>query len=75
MSVTAHTGIPAREAKRIFRPFYQVDQRLARSQGGVGLGLSIVQQVVHAHGGETRVESEPGRGTSISIVVPAVSKP
>src|SRR6185436_16678363 len=44
-------GISPREAKRIFRPFYQVDQRLSRSSSGFGLGLSIVQQIVAAHNG------------------------
>ncbi len=64
-------GIPARERKRIFRRFYQVDRRLARSTGGCGLGLSIVDYIVRAHGGEVRVESRPGGGSIFTLLLPA----
>jgi signal transduction histidine kinase len=64
-------GIARREQKRIFRPFYQVDQRLARERGGCGLGLSIVDFVVRAHGGAVTVRSEPGAGSVFRIVLPA----
>jgi len=63
-------GIPARERKKIFRRFYQVDRRLARSSGGVGLGLSIVDFIVRAHGGSVEVESQPGQGSTFSVVMP-----
>ncbi len=63
-------GIAAREQKRIFRRFYQVDRRLARESGGVGLGLSIVDFIVRAHGASVRVESEPGKGSTFSVVMP-----
>jgi signal transduction histidine kinase len=65
-------GLAPRETKRIFRRFYQVDQRLARTGGGCGLGLSIVQFIVTAHHGTVRVESEPGRGSIFTISIPAV---
>jgi len=55
-------GIAPRERKKIFRRFYQVDRRLARETGGVGLGLSIVEFIVRAHGGSIDVKSQPGRG-------------
>jgi signal transduction histidine kinase len=63
-------GVPPRETRRIFRRFYQVDQRLARTGGGCGLGLSIVQFIVAAHHGSVRVESEPGRGSTFIISLP-----
>jgi signal transduction histidine kinase len=63
-------GIAPREQKRIFRRFYQVDQRLARETGGCGLGLSIVEYIVRAHGGEVAVESRPGEGSTFHVLVP-----
>jgi signal transduction histidine kinase len=64
-------GIAARERKRIFRRFYQVDRRLAREAGGCGLGLSIVESIVRAHGGSVSVESEPGTGSTFRLMLPA----
>lgn len=64
-------GVARREQTRIFRPFYQVDQRLARESGGCGLGLSIVDFLVRAHGGRVTVESEPGAGSLFRIFLPA----
>lgn len=63
-------GIAAREQKRIFRRFYQVDRRLARDAGGCGLGLSIVAFIVRAHGGAVRVESQPGHGSTFFVALP-----
>jgi signal transduction histidine kinase len=63
-------GIAAREQKKIFRRFYQVDQRLARDAGGCGLGLSIVDFIVRAHGGSIDVKSQPGRGSTFSVKIP-----
>ncbi len=65
-------GIPAREHKRIFRRFHQVDQRLARETGGCGLGLSIVEFIVRAHGGAVRVQSEIGAGSKFLVSLPTV---
>jgi signal transduction histidine kinase len=64
-------GLAPRETRRIFKRFYQVDQRLARAGGGCGLGLSIVQFIVTAHHGTVGVESEPGRGSTFTISIPA----
>jgi signal transduction histidine kinase len=63
-------GIAPRERKKIFRRFYQVDRRLARETGGVGLGLSIVEFIVRAHGGSIDVKSQPGRGSTFSVAIP-----
>jgi signal transduction histidine kinase len=68
-------GIAAREQKRIFRRFYQVDRRLARETGGCGLGLSIVDFIVRAHGGEVRVESQPGAGSTFRVLTPLGVEP
>jgi len=76
LSVQDHgIGIAARETKKIFNPFYQVDQRLSRKGGGCGLGLSIVQSIVRAHHGRVSVESQPGRGSTFTISLPAVKEP
>lgn len=66
-------GIPPRERKRIFRRFYQVDRQLSRHAGGCGLGLSIVDFIVQAHGGEVRVESRPGKGSTFTVLLPAAA--
>jgi signal transduction histidine kinase len=63
-------GISPRDQKRIFRRFYRVDQRLARETQGCGLGLSIVEFIVSAHGGAVTVESRPGAGSTFSILLP-----
>jgi signal transduction histidine kinase len=66
-------GIVPGERKKIFRRFYQVDRRLARESGGCGLGLSIVDFIVRAHGGSVQVESQPGKGSTFSVILPAAS--
>ena len=63
-------GLSPRDTKRIFKRFFQVDQRLSRSGGGCGLGLSIVKFIVTAHHGSVRVESQPGRGSTFVISLP-----
>ncbi len=65
-------GIPPREHKRIFRGFYRVDQRLARETAGSGLGLSIVDAIVRAHGGRVGVRSRPEHGSTFTVSVPCV---
>jgi len=63
-------GIPADELDRIFERFYRVDPARHRSTGGTGLGLSIVKHVVASHGGEVRVWSAEGQGSTFTIVLP-----
>ena len=63
-------GLSARDTRRIFKRFFQVDQRLSRSGGGCGLGLSIVKYIVSAHRGNVRVESQPGRGSTFTLSLP-----
>jgi two-component system sensor histidine kinase SenX3 len=63
-------GIAPGEQRRIFRRFYQVDQRLSRETGGVGLGLSIVALIVRGHRGTLTVDSAPGAGSTFVIRLP-----
>jgi two-component system phosphate regulon sensor histidine kinase PhoR len=63
-------GIPRAEHRRIFQKFYRVDERLSRAVEGTGLGLAIVQHIALGHGGRVEVVSEPGQGSTFSLVVP-----
>jgi signal transduction histidine kinase len=63
-------GIAPRDQKRVFRRFYQVDQSLSREHGGCGLGLSIVDFIVRAHGGAVAVESGLGAGSRFRVSLP-----
>jgi len=67
-------GIPPEAQSRIFERFYRVDKARSREQGGTGLGLAIVKHVVQAHGGEVRVESSAGEGTTFCFTLPQASK-
>lgn len=64
-------GLSSREQSRVFQRFYQADQRLARTVGGCGLGLSIVSSIVEAHGGHVGVSSEVGHGSTFTFEIPA----
>ena len=64
-------GIPAGELERIFERFYRVDYGRSRANGGTGLGLSIVKHIAAIHGGDVAVWSQPGRGSTFTIKIPA----
>ncbi len=64
-------GLSATEAAAVFDRFSRGDPSRARSTGGSGLGLSIAQSIVHAHGGEISVTATPGQGATFRIVLPA----
>ena len=68
-------GIPAEHLPRIFERFYRVDGARSRALGGTGLGLAIVKHLARAHGGEARVRSDPGRGSTFTIELPAKPQP
>lgn len=60
-------GIPQEHQERVFERFYRVDKSHSKEIGGTGLGLSIVKHGVLYHGGEISMESEPGKGTEITV--------
>ena len=64
-------GISEENLKRVFDPFFQVDQRGTRRHPGVGLGLSIVRDIVLAMNGNVDIASEAGKGTTVSISLPS----
>ncbi|MFO0892473.1 MAG: PAS domain S-box protein [Isosphaeraceae bacterium] len=63
-------GISREGLARLFRPFVQLDSRLARQYTGTGLGLALVKTLTDLHGGTLEVESEPGRGSRFTIILP-----
>ena len=66
-------GIPTKDLDRIFERFFRVDRARSRETGGTGLGLAIVRHVAENHGGSVTVESELGRGTTITVHIPAAT--
>ncbi len=64
-------GIAPADLQRIFERFYRVDFARSRANGGTGLGLSIVKHIAATHGGEVAVWSQPGRGSTFTIRIPA----
>ncbi len=64
-------GIPAQHLERLFERFYRVDRARSRDLGGTGLGLAIVKHLARAHGGEVRVSSELGQGSTFEIDLPS----
>ncbi len=68
-------GIAPDAQERIFTMFAQEDTSLERARGGLGIGLTLVKQLVELHGGSVRVSSEgPGTGTEFAIVLPAIGE-
>jgi signal transduction histidine kinase len=71
ISVTDHgIGIPKKELKKIFDKFYRVTAMNAKQTGGSGLGLTLVKNIVEAHGGSVEVESEIGNGSTFTLLIP-----
>ncbi|MGX1792948.1 sensor histidine kinase [Microbacterium sp. NPDC055312] len=68
-------GIADADLERIFERFYRADEARSRRTGGTGLGLSIVKHATQRHGGEVRVWSRPGRGSTFTMRLPLASPP
>ena len=67
-------GIPADEMTHVFEPFFQVHRGTTRKYSGIGLGLTISRDLARAMGGDVTLESEPGAGTTASVVLPCVER-
>jgi signal transduction histidine kinase len=66
-------GIPPHEQSKIFEKFYRVGDPLVHNTKGSGLGLSLVQHIAKAHGGDVVVDSAPGAGSKFTISLPVNS--
>ncbi|MCS6827718.1 MAG: HAMP domain-containing histidine kinase [Caldilinea sp.] len=65
-------GIAPEDLPHIFAPFYRGDRSRSRLRGGAGLGLTIVQSIVHAHGGRVQVSGTPGKGTQVTFTLECI---
>ena len=63
-------GIPAEALPRVFDRFFRVDSSRSQASGGTGLGLAIVQSIALLHGGNVKISSQPGRGTTVTLHMP-----
>ncbi len=71
----AGCGIPADKLRQIFDPYFTTKTPDEQGQGGTGLGLSLAKEVMEAHGGRIRVESQPGVGTTFTLKFPLLAAP
>ncbi len=68
------SGIAPQHLPHVFDRFYRADEARDRSSGGTGLGLAIVKEIIEAHDGQVRVDSEVGKGTTLTIRLPLTQK-
>ena len=67
-------GIPEDFRESVFQPFFRVDKSRSREKGGVGLGLALVWEIAHLHGGDVRVRESGESGTKIELTLPAAAE-
>lgn len=63
-------GIPAKDLRRVFERFFQVQSHMTRRHGGMGLGLSVAKVMIEMHGGQIWAESVEGKGSNFSFLLP-----
>jgi two-component system, cell cycle sensor histidine kinase PleC len=71
-------GIPQEDLLKVVEPFIQIESAMSRYHGGTGLGLPLVKKIAELHGGEIKIESQLGVGTTVTVHLPAariVSRP
>jgi signal transduction histidine kinase len=68
-------GIPEEDVGKVFDRFYRVDKSGSRESGGIGLGLSIVREIVRLHGGRIEIKSRINEGSAVSLYLPEVKRP
>jgi two-component system OmpR family sensor kinase len=67
-------GMREEDASRVFDRFFRADPDRARATGGSGLGMSIVEAVVHAHDGAVAVDTAPGAGLTVRVTLPVAAE-
>ena len=67
-------GIPKEDISHLFERFYRVEKSRTQDAGGTGLGLAIAKELVEAHGGSISVDSTVGKGTCVTVAIPAQCK-
>jgi len=68
-------GMPPEEAAHVFERFWRADKARTRAKGGSGLGMAIVAQIVHSHGGTVRFDSSVAHGTTVTVTLPLATAP
>tara|TARA_B100001778_G_C18251952_1_gene478220 strand:+ start:44 stop:340 length:297 start_codon:yes stop_codon:yes gene_type:complete len=63
-------GIPEKEYKNVMKPFYRIDKSRGQNKAGVGLGLSIANDIIRSHGGNISLEKSPLNGLRVRVSLP-----